>query len=72
MSPAIVIGKDGNQVTAHFFNFRNLQLDNCGFGDTEKDAVLDLQNQTGDRAHAPLSYEETKQAFKTALKEPTQ
>ena len=46
MNKIIVIGKDGNQVTAHFRDFINLQLSDCGFGDTERDAVLDLKKQT--------------------------
>ena len=38
-------GMDGNQHTACFEDFINLQESPCGFGDTEKEAILNLIEQ---------------------------
>ena len=38
----ITIGKDGTAITAKFEDFINLQESDCGFGDTEKEALIDL------------------------------
>lgn len=39
---SIVLGVDGNQYTAVFDNFINLQESPCGFGSTQKEAVEEL------------------------------
>lgn len=41
----IVFGLDGNQYTAHFDEFLNLQESPCGFGDTPEEAVKHLYEQ---------------------------
>lgn len=43
----IVIGKDGNQKTAHRTDFTDLQASPCGFGDTYLEAMADLARQLG-------------------------
>jgi len=42
---SILFGVDGNQQTAHFDDFINLQESPCGFGDTQLDALEDLISQ---------------------------
>jgi hypothetical protein len=42
----ITIGKDGTAITAKFEDFINLQESDCGFGDTEKEALIDLFQQS--------------------------
>ena len=39
---SIIFGVDGNQRTAYFDDFINLQESPCGFGNTQKDAVEEL------------------------------
>lgn len=42
---AVEYSIDGNQVCATYSNFRDLQLDPAGFGDSLKEAFLDLLAQ---------------------------
>ena len=42
---SIIFGVDGDQKTAYFDDFINLQESPCGFGNTQKDAVEHLLEQ---------------------------
>lgn len=48
MINAIVLGTDGDQHTATFDDFFNLQESPCGFGNTQREAVLNLLEQWGE------------------------
>jgi len=45
---------DGNQVCCTYHNFRNLQQDPAGFGDSLKDAFIDLIKQRPLKRHTEL------------------
>ena len=44
-SENIVYGQDGNQYTAHRYDFINLQESPCGFGNNHQEAIDDLIRQ---------------------------
>ena len=44
----ILLKMDGDQVSATWSDFVNLQCSPAGFGDTAKEAIIDLLNNTDD------------------------
>lgn len=41
----VTFEQDGNMISCKPYWFRNLQLDNCGFGKTEDEAYQNLKEQ---------------------------